>query len=68
MKECFNTSTVFRQRKQHNWKLMLHADTAAILSQMNKTLKFKIQWFFLYNMTSYIKFSQDAFTGNACVQ
>ena len=68
MKECFNTWTVFRQRKQHNWKLMLHADTAAIFSQMNKTLKFKIQWFFLYNMTAYIKFSQDTFTGNACVQ
>ena len=34
----YNTSKVFKQRKQLIWNLKLHADTAAIFSQMNKTL------------------------------
>ena len=38
MKEHYNISKVFKQRKQMMWNLKFHADTAAIFSQMNKTL------------------------------
>ena len=33
-----NISKVFKQRKQLIWNLKFHADTAAIFSQINKTL------------------------------
>ena len=42
----FNTSTVFKQRKQLIWKLKFHADTAAIFSQMNKTLNLQYHGIF----------------------
>ena len=38
IKERDNTSKVSKQRKQLIWNLKFHADTAAIFSQMNKTL------------------------------
>ena len=36
----------FQQRKQLIWKLKLHAETAAIFIQMNKTLKFTTSYIF----------------------
>ena len=50
-KRC-NIPKVFKQRKQLIWKLKFHADTAAIFSQMNRTLKFTIPWYLLHSMTS----------------
>ena len=38
MKERYNTSKVFKERKQVIWNLKFDADTTAIFSQMNKTL------------------------------
>ena len=46
MKECYNTSKVFKQRKQLIWNLKFHADTAAIFSQMNKTLNLQYHGIF----------------------
>ena len=53
-----NTSKVLKQRKQQNWNLKCHADTAAIFSQMNKMLKFTIPWYCLHNMTSRYSFHE----------
>ena len=41
MKERYNTSKVFKQRKQLIWNLKFHANTAAIFSQMNKICRLK---------------------------
>ena len=46
MKERYNTSNVFKQRKQLIWNLRFHADTAAIFSQMNKTLNLQYRGIF----------------------
>ena len=43
------TLTIFKQRKQLTWNLKFHPDTAAIFSQMVKTL---IPWHLTHNMTS----------------
>ena len=40
------TSKVFKQRKQLIWNLKFHADTAAIFSEMNKTLILQYQGIF----------------------
>ena len=52
MKECYNTPQVLKQRKQLISNLRFHADTAAIFSEMKKTLKLTIPWYLLHNMTS----------------
>ena len=41
----YTTSKVFKQGKQLIWNV----DTAAIFSQMNKTLKFTIPWYLQHN-------------------
>ena len=46
MKERYNTSKVFKQRKQLIWNLKFHADKAAIFSQMNKTLNLQYHCIF----------------------
>ena len=38
--ERYNISKVFKQRKELIWNLKFYANTAAIFSQMNKTLSF----------------------------
>ena len=43
------TLTIFKQRKQLTRNLKFHPDTAAIFSQMVKTL---IPWHLTHNMTS----------------
>ena len=53
IKERYNTSKIFKQRKQLIWNLTFHADTAAIFSQINKTVKFTILWYLLHNLTSH---------------
>ena len=40
------TSKVFKRKKQLIWYLKFHADTAAIFSQMNKTLNLQYHGFF----------------------
>ena len=45
MKERYNNSKVFKQRKQLIWNLKFHADTVVIFREMNKTLKFTIPWY-----------------------
>ena len=46
IKERDNTSKVSKQRKQLIWNLKFHADTAAIFSQMNKTLSLQYHGIF----------------------
>ena len=46
MKECYNTSKVFKKRKQLIWNLKFHADTSAIFSQMNQTLNLQYHGIF----------------------
>ena len=58
MKERYNTSKVFKQRKQLIWNLKFHADTVAIFSQMNKNVKFTMPWYLLHNMTSHQSFHE----------
>ena len=47
---------------------MLHANTAAIFSQMNKTLNLQYHGIFCIIWRHILKFSQNAFTENQCVQ
>ena len=46
MKEHYNTSKVFKQRKQLIWNLKFYTDTAATFSQMNKTLNLQYHGIF----------------------
>ena len=41
MKELYNTSKILKQKNQLIWNLKFHTDTAAIFTQMNKTLNFQ---------------------------
>ena len=42
----YNTSKVFKQKKQLIWNLKFYADTVAIFSQMNKTLNLQYHGIF----------------------
>ena len=53
VEEHYSNSKVFKQKKTNvfGWNLKFRADTAAIFSQMKKTLKFMIPWYLLHNIT-----------------
>ena len=46
MKESYNTSKLFKQRKQPIWNLKFRADTAVIFNQMKKTLNLQYHGIF----------------------
>ena len=58
------TSKVFKQRKQLIWNLKFHADTAAIFSQMNKTLNLQYHGIFCI-IWCHIKVFTRNFHGNS---